>query len=159
MWIVSAIGRKTIQIALKLNNGYNQGWNGAMKDTESNIKIKKLKFCHNIYMESCVEYHFCFGETLIDNKLELCLETNKYRTFGNISVQEYEKFCTDIDEITKLWRHNYKNKTPVSDGQAWNLNITFTNNKKTLYYGELEEPSNFSDLETYLNKFAGRFDK
>lgn len=119
---------------------------------QENIKIKKLKFyCHQFDFPMFV-YYITFGN--VDNGIiECCLECYDVIQFLKIREADYLEFCKNISYLIKDWKHRYKTDGEICDGQEWLLSIIFENNKRTYYKGDISEPDNFEQVESYIKDF------
>ena len=118
--------------------------------------IKKIKLYINSYIDfQLVEYQVTFGNP-VDMALDAYIQTTDIECYTSIPVDDYTEFNKNISKIIYSWKHRYKTKEDICDGREWSLSIFYTDNKRTYYTGDIEEPENFEELVSYISTFCSK---
>ena len=118
--------------------------------------IKKIKLYINSYIDfPLVEYQVTFGNP-VDATLDAYIQTTSIEGLTTIPTGNYVEFNKNISKIIYSWKHRYKTKEDICDGREWSLSIFYTDNKRTYYIGDIEEPENFEELVNYLSAFCSK---
>ena len=118
--------------------------------------IKKIKFYVNSYDDfSPIEYQITFGNS-VNKTLDAYIQAMDVECFTSIQTEDYTAFNKNISKIIYSWKHRYKTKEDICDGREWSLSIFYTDNKRTYYTGDIEEPENFEELVNYISAFCSK---
>lgn len=118
--------------------------------------IKKIKLYINSYIDfPLVEYQVTFGNP-VDATLDAYIQTTSIEGLTTIPTGNYVAFNKNISKIIYSWKHKYKTKEDICDGREWGLSIFYTDNKRTYYTGDIEEPENFKELVCYISTFCSK---
>ena len=118
--------------------------------------IKKIKLYINSYIDfPLVEYQVTFGNP-VDATLDAYIQTTNIEGLTTIPTGNYVEFNKNISKIIYSWKHRYKTKEDICDGRKWGLSIFYTDNKRTYYTGDIEEPENFEELVNYISAFCSK---
>jgi len=118
--------------------------------------IKKIKLYINSYIDfPLVEYQVTFGNP-VNATLDAYIQTTSIEGLTTIPTGNYVEFNKNISKIIYSWKHRYKTKEDICDGREWGLSIFYTDNKRTYYTGDIEEPENFEELVNYISAFCSK---